>query len=158
MPAQEKTECRSTAPAGEPAASAMPAATAAPIVQPITEPTTAIVIASTANTSPRCVGLAPSQVSRRIAAWFRRLPLAAASRAKASRSAAASPPISSSRRPATVLESLAAWTASTGASSAKNSDADWSWDWARVTRDWKLPTFQACTSPRCSGTIQPYER
>ena len=136
----------------------MPAAVAAPAAQPTTVPTTAIAIASAANTSPRCPGLAPSQVSRRIAAWLRRLPLAAASSAKASRSAAASPPISSNRRPATVLESLAPCTASVGASSPKNSEADWSCDWACVTRDWKLPTSHACTSPRWSGTIQLYER
>jgi len=89
---------------------------------------------------------------------LRRLPLAAASSANASSSAAASPPISSKRRPATVLESLAAFTASVGASSPKNSDADSSSDCACVTRDWKLPTLQAWTSPRWSGTIQLYAR
>ena len=114
-PAGERTLSRSTAPTGAPARLAASAPTTTPTSQPINAPATATIALSVTVRSRSCQRRAPYQVSLRLAASRSRLMLRAASTAKAKSRAAASPPTSRSRRPATVADCSMARSSSTGA-------------------------------------------
>jgi hypothetical protein len=78
----------------------------------------------------------------------------AASTAKANRSAAASPPMSSSLRPETSAASPAARSSSTGAVISNKLDVSRSAERARTTAAGERSISQARTLPASSGTTQ----